>query len=457
MLLVAFFVLMVAVTISPGCANIIPPSGGPRDSLPPTLVLASPPDSTVNFSTDRITLTFDEYVDLQDVQNNLLFTPIFETNPEVSVRLKTITVRFRDTLLPNTTYILNFGSAVRDINENNVLKNFTYTFSTGPYLDTLTLAGNVLLAETGEVDSTLMVVLHRNLDDSAVMQKAPVYVARLDANGNFLFTNLPRDTFAIYALGEAGLSRRYQSRNQLFAFADEPVVAGSTTNLTLYAYREQAQTPAAPTPPQTTGNTADRRLRFTTPSGDLDLQSNYKIRFASPLKNFDSTGITLSTDSSFSPVAYTTLLDSSRTELTVRSKWQEGTAYNLILNRDFAEDSSGRKLLKTDTLNFSTKSLRDYGQLRIRIRNIDLSRNPVLQFIQNNAVVFSAPLLSEVYTRTLVNPGEYQLRLFYDANNNGQWDAGSFFESRRQPEKVQPIQRSINIKPAFDNEFEISL
>ena len=72
-----------------GCANIVPPSGGPRDSLPPVLVNATPADSSTNFRANRITLTFDEYIDLQEVQQNLLFTPIFETNPIVEARLRT--------------------------------------------------------------------------------------------------------------------------------------------------------------------------------------------------------------------------------------------------------------------------------------------------------------------------------------------------------------------------------
>ncbi|HVG41832.1 MAG TPA: Ig-like domain-containing protein, partial [Chitinophagaceae bacterium] len=124
-----------------GCANIIPPSGGPRDSLPPQLVRADPPDSTVNFKGNSIRLYFDEFVDLQDVSRNLLFTPLFENVPVIEAKLRTLTLRIRDTLEPNTTYTFNFGNAIKDINEGNVLRNFTYTFSTGPSLDSLTLSG----------------------------------------------------------------------------------------------------------------------------------------------------------------------------------------------------------------------------------------------------------------------------------------------------------------------------
>jgi hypothetical protein len=443
-----------------GCANIIPPNGGPRDTLPPHLVTALPKDSALNFSANRVTLTFDEYVDLQDVQNNLLFTPTFEINPEVSVRARNVTVRFRDSLLPNTTYILNFGNAIRDINESNPVRNFTYVFSTGSVLDSLTFSGKVILAENGKVDSTLIVMLHRNLADSAVIKERPMYIARVDSSGRFRFQNLPRGTFAVYALGEAGMMRRYQDTvRQFFAFANEPVVTGTTNDVTLHAYRApQRQTSGAPTATQNKGAAAaDRRLRFTPPGGAVDLSEDYVLTFQTPLGRFDSSQVSLSTDSTFTPAAFRSFLDTSRTQVHIRSQWREGTRYNLILQQNFAEDTAGRKLLKSDTLNFSTKKLSDYGQLRLRIRGVDTARRPVLLFVQSDKVVLSAPIPAGVFTSRLFNPGEYELRILYDQNGNGKWDPGHFFGTRRQPELVQPIRQTINVKAAWDNEFERSL
>src|SRR4028119_1234073 len=115
---------VVSMVSNSGCATIIPPEGGPRDTLPPILLRAEPEDSALDFKGRRITLNFDEYVDLQELQDNLLFTPVFQENPRVSVRLRTITVSFADTLEANTTYTLNFGNAIRDINENNISRNF---------------------------------------------------------------------------------------------------------------------------------------------------------------------------------------------------------------------------------------------------------------------------------------------------------------------------------------------
>ena len=443
------------------CANIIPPSGGPRDSLPPVLIDASPRDSTTNFNANRITLTFDEYIDLKEVQNNLLFTPLFETVPVVEVRLKTVTVRIRDTLEPNTTYTFDFGNAITDVNENNPYRRYTYVFSTGPYIDSLELSGRVLLAEMGRPDSTLTIVLHKDFTDSAVVKTRPRYAARVDSSGYFRFRNLPRDSFAIYAIGEAGILRRYTSPSQYFAFADAPVRSGDTASLVLYAYKEEDKKTASSTTGATAGpNASDRRLRYTNnlSSGQQDLLGDLVLSFERPLRNFDSTKLSLSTDSVFTPVpAYSISLDSTKKEILLKTSWREGTTYHLILDKEFAEDSLGRKLLRNDTLNFLTRKTTDYGKLDIRIRNIDTAQNPVLQFVQNERVVFSVPIKSGRYIQNLFSPGDYDLRILYDRNNNGKWDPGRFFENKKQPENAVPINQKITVKPDWDNEFERGL
>lgn len=454
------------------CANIIPPTGGPIDSLPPVLIEANPKDSTLNFNSKRIVLTFDEYVDLKDVQNNLLFTPLFETVPVVEVKLKQVTVRIRDTLEPNTTYTFDFGNAITDVNENNPYKYYTYTFSTGPYIDSLQLSGRVVLAENGKVDSTLTIVLHNDLTDSAVVKKRPRYAARVDSTGFFRFKNLPPDSFAIYAIGEAGIMRRYINPSQLFAFADAPVISGDTANIILYAYKEEEKKPtrasttaaggrAAPTAGAARANAiAERRLRYTTnlASNQQDLLTDLVLTFERPLRNFDSTKMFLSTDSSYTPVAgYTISRDTSNKEIHIKTTWKEGTPYHLIIDTTFAEDTTGRKLLRNDTLQFTTRKTTDYGTLDIRIRNTDTTQNPVLQFVQGEKVVFSTNIKSGRYVQSLFLPGDYDLRILYDRNNNGKWDPGNFFEGRLQPEIVVPITQKITIKPEWDNEFERGL
>lgn len=455
----AFFsVIFIGAIGGAGCANMIPPQGGAKDSLPPVLVNATPADSTVNFRGNRITLTFDEFVDLQEVQGNLLVTPLFEQSPPVSVKLRTISIRLPDSLEANTTYTFDFGNALRDINEGNIARNFVYRMSTGPALDSLQLSGTILNAENGTADSTMIVVLHQSFDDSAVFKSRPRYVSRVDRNGAFRFTALPRDTFAIYAIGDAGIMRRYTSPSQAFAFADAAVVSGSPDSVRLFAYKEVAgngnQRAATTT---TSGNTAaDRRLRFTTNAAgnQQDLTSDFILTFERPLRQFDSTKARLFTDSTFDPAPpYHWTADSTGKEWRLQTSWIPDKNYHLILAQDFGADTLGRQLLKSDTISFHARRLEEYGAINLELRGADTTQNPVLQFVQNDKVVFSAPIRSGRFAQNLFLPGDYTLRLLYDRNNNGRWDAGQFFGVRRQPEIASPIQQQITVKKEQENEF----
>jgi Bacterial Ig-like domain len=478
-----FFILITLlipqILVQTGCANIIPPQGGLRDSIPPLLIKANPGDSTKNFTGKRITFSFDEFVNVENVYENLIVSPTPNITPGVDYKLNTVTVKLKDTLEPNTTYSLNFGNAIKDVNENNVLRNFTYIFSTGNYIDSMELHGKVILAETGKTDSTLIVMLHTSSDDSAVIKNKPRYVAKLDSSGNFTFRNLPPATYYLYALKDEGGNRRYFDDKQLFAFADKPVtVQEKTEPVTLYAYasKEKETTTTTTTntkQPQTSttlqglnlGNrnrpgaaAAEKRLRFQTnlTNNQQDLLGDFIMTFDQPLRLFDSSKVSLSIDSTFTPVSsYRFVKDSSNKKLQLTQTWKENTVYHLILDKDFADDSSGKKLLKTDTLTFTTNKSSDYGVLKIKFLNLNLSTNPVLLFITNNTIFKSFPLSSADFSQPLFLPGEYELRILYDANKNGVWDAGEFFGKHQQPEIVKPISRRISIKKSWENEFDI--
>ena len=475
--IISLFTLILSTLLIPkifflsGCATIIPPQGGFRDSIPPVLLNANPKDSALNFKGNRIIFTFDEYVELQNVQQNLLITPIPQNNPLVEYKLRTVMVRLKDSLESNTTYTLNFGDAIQDINERNILKNFTYRFSTGSALDSLKFSGKVILAETGGIDTTLIVMLHKNAKDSAVMNEKPRYITRLNSRGEFTFQNLPSATYYIYALKAEGGSYRYFGGKQVFAFADNPVlVQQKTDSVTLYAYaeREEERRPSTPTPAMgggrgrnLAGAGTDKRLRYQTSLKEnrQDLLEDFSFKFETPLKYFDSTKIYLSLDTGFNSVteAFSWVLDSTKTKAVLKTVWKENSRYNLIFETDFAEDTLGRKILKKDTLSFFTRNKGSYGDLKLNFKNLDLSKNPVLQFVQNGAIVISAPLTTNQYSNPMFNPADYELRILFDENKNGIWDPGEFFVKRKQPEIVRPIERRITIKPNWQNEFDITL
>ena len=466
---VALVVIITAGFInSTGCANIIPPQGGPRDSIAPVLLKSNPGDSAVNFTGNKITFTFDEFIDVQNIQENLLVSPLPKATPTVDFRLKEMTVKLKDSLTPNTTYTLDFGNAVKDYSEGNVFKNFTYTFSTGKHIDSLELKGNVVLAETGKTDSTLIVMLHSSPVDSVIIKERPKYIARLDGKGNYHFRNLPSATFYLYALKDEGGTRRYFNEKQLFAFADTAVNIQQKNNpVTLYAFAEKKATlspadqfSAIPPGGKNRAATADKRLKYQTSlqNNQQDLLSNFTMTFEQPLKIFDSTKIRLYTDTSYQPAGNLIFdKDSTATIITLSNTWNENTQYHLVMDKDFAEDTSGKKLLKTDTLSFTTKKNTDYGHLKIRFRNLDINKNPVLQIILSSSIFKSYPLTGTEFAAGLFLPGEYELRILYDDNKNGVWDPGQFFGKRKQPELVKPVERKITIKPNWQNEFDINL
>ncbi len=461
-----FFAIQKIVVLS-GCANIIPPQGGPRDSLPPLLLKADPVDSSRNFSDTRITFSFDEYVDIQDVYNNLLVSPLPKNLPTVDYKLRTVTVKLKDTLEKNTTYTLNFGDALRDVNEGNIYKNFTYTFSTGSYLDSLELSGKVLLAENGRTDTTLIVMLHTSADDSIVVKEKPRYITKLDGKGRFHFKNLPPQTFYIYALKDEGNTRRYLSGKQLFGFADKPVdMQAKNDSLTLYAYiakrdkQAMASQPTATAQKPRAGTTADNRLKFSNnlTNGQQDLLGSFEMVSDKPLKVFDTSKIRLFTDSAFNPAAgYSFAKDSTGKKILLNITWQEGTQYHVVMDKDFAEDSTGKKLFRTDTLSFTTKKKSDYGSVKLKLRNLDLTKNPVLQIMNGENIFKSITMTSAEFNSPMFLPGEYELRILFDNNKNGNWDPGDFFGKHIQPELVLPIERKITVKANWQNEVEIAL
>ncbi len=456
-----FFVSFVVIN-GPGCANIVPPQGGFKDSLPPELVRVNPADSTKNFSGNKISFSFDEYVQLDNFSQNVLVSPVPKVTPTANFRLNTVTVHLRDTLEPNTTYTINFGESIKDVNEGNIMKGFTYVFSTGPTIDSLTFAGNVIMAESGGIDTTLTVMLHKSPDDSAVVKERPRYVTKLDGKGRFVFHNLPPGTFYVYALQDDSRSYRYLDNKKLFAFADSPVIIQQhTAPKTLFAYQAVRATDAGAAAAPGRANAADRRLKFqtTVKNNTQDLLQKFHFQFERPLRTYDTTRIRLSTDSTYTPVTgYSWSLDSTRKVLTLNYDFAEDTRYNLIMQKDFATDTLGQQLLKADTIRFTTMQRSEYGMVSIRFRNLDLSKNPVLQFVQSGAVISSYPLTSATFTQPLFLPGEYELRILNDANRNGVWDPGIFYGRHKQPEIVKPVGRkSITIRQNWENEFEISL
>jgi hypothetical protein len=442
-----------------GCAQIGAPTGGPKDTLAPVLVKASPENKTIQFKGNKVVLSFDEYIDLQDLPSNLLISPLQKYSPVISYNLKTITVKFKDTLAPNTTYSLNFGNAIKDINEGNVLKNFNYVFSTGDYIDSFELKGKVLMAETGKVDSTILVLLYRNSPDTAVQNRKPDYTARLKGDGSFQFNYLPADQFSIYALKDGDGNKYYNAKSEIFAFNNVTVnINSNNPSISLYAYAEKAETSKSATGFAVDKKGGDKYLRFQNNinAGRQDLLSTLELTTKNALKKVELDSIVLC-DTSFEKIkGYTVSLDSTRKKIIIENKWQPENLLKLIVYKNGFQDSTGLAMSKNDTINFITRSTSEYGSLKLSFKNIDLSKHLVLQFMEGENIKLKSAVTSTDWFNKMMLPGEFEVRILFDENNNGKWDAGNYAK-KLQPEITLALPQKISIKADWENERDIDL
>jgi hypothetical protein len=235
-----FFLTLALILTIFGCASVQRPTGGPRDRTPPKLLKATPENMTRNFAAKQIILEFDEYFKLTNQYQEITVSPAMERAPEYKIRSKNLVIDLKDTLHKNTTYVINFGKAIADVNEGNLLKNFTYVFSTGPHIDSLTVSGNVTNTDTQEKEKDATVMLIPASQDSIIFgKKKPSIYATTDSAGNFTLSNLHDGNYRIYALKETSPDKIYNNDQELIAFLKEPIhVSKDTSNISLRLFKQ---------------------------------------------------------------------------------------------------------------------------------------------------------------------------------------------------------------------------
>jgi uncharacterized protein (DUF2141 family) len=386
-----------------------------------------------------------------------------QINPQVEGKLKTVIIKIKDTLEPNTTYSIDFGESITDITENNKLRDFRYVFSTGPRIDSGVITGRVYLAENGKTDSTLIVVLHKNNEDSTVAKEKPRYASKLNKDGDFTFRYLAPGAYYIFALKDVDGQKKYDQDGEYIGFLDSPVISNQNEKILLYAFAEKAEVKKVPPtsgtlPAAAVKSKDDKRLRITTnlDGGRQDILGNLVLSFENKLASFDTAKL-IFTDEAYKPITnYTIRPDSSLKKLTLTHTWMENSKYNLIIKKEFAKDTLGNYTTRTDTLPFQAKKESDYGSLDLKILNLDSTQNPILLLYRDEQIELDQPLLSNRYKYKLFRPGEYEVRILFDKNKNRKWDTGNYWK-KLQPEKVVARKIKLTIRSNWDNELEINL
>lgn len=233
-LLYTIFIFISVILYS--CANIGNPSGGPRDEDPPIFMHADPAQGSTKVTKTKMTLTFNEIVNVKDAFNKVVISPVAKSIPRVTANGRRVTVQF-DSLSPDVTYTVDFADAIEDNNESNKLSGFAYTFSTGETLDTLRISGMVLGAKDLEPQQSMIVGITQNLEDSAFTKLPLLRVAKTDDRGRFTIRGLKPGKYRIYALGDKDNDYKYANPEEDIAFYDfviEPTAEIIETTDTIY-------------------------------------------------------------------------------------------------------------------------------------------------------------------------------------------------------------------------------
>ncbi|MCB0375436.1 MAG: Ig-like domain-containing protein [Sinomicrobium sp.] len=514
------------------CAKRGSPTGGDKDTTPPEIVKADPPNNSVNFDKKRIRIYFNEYVVLKDVQKQLIISPPLKQHPEITPQgsaSKFIDIKISDTLAPNTTYVFNFGQSITDNNEGNPYHFFSYVFSTGSYIDSLSVSGTVKDALKRNTDDFVSVMLYRvdsTFTDSVIYKKPPTYItSTLDSATTFTLTNLRAGTYMLAAMKDMDNNYVFNRKTDKIAFKKEFIEVPTDSVYELKLFGETPDYRAAK-PVQASGNriifgyegaadsisiallspapedfkyriVKDREkdslyywfsdikadsllfgvahkkqvdtfsVKMKAPAkdtltleaasrGNLSLKDPFVINANIPLVSVNGSNMKLINKDS-AAVAFTAILDSVKNHCRIVWNVQPNERYKLELLPGAITDFFGHV---NDTLRYSltTKSLADYGNVRITLRNAEDFPVLVQLVTETDAVAdeIYAPEPREVFDFRNLDPAKYYIRVIFDTNKNGKWDPGNYLQ-KKQPERVSYYPAAIDVRANWELEQVFSL
>lgn len=496
------------------CAKKGRPTGGPKDEDPPIFVTANPPYGTVNFDKDEIRLFFNEYIKLKELNKQLIVSP--PLNPENPSLITSqgspsefISIKLLDTLKENTTYIFNFGNSVEDNNESNTLEGFKYVFSTGSYIDSLTLNGAVKNSFSSDQIKDIKLLLYRldsSYTDSAVYNMKPSYVASTLDTSRFEFTNMKAGNYLLMALKDQASDYQFDPRaDQIGFYADTIVLPrDSVINQEISLFKEVL-------PYTFKRGKEDRKGKLIfgyegDPEGiDIRLISEVPDDFKnvtffekdkdtlnywhSPIENdslifhiykgqyldtavvrlrkkkFDSLSVTSKVrgilefsdtlffdtnnpivkidttklvfiDTDTVKIAYQPFISKKESKIGFLFEKKFKKNYSLTLYPEAVEDIFKQKN-DTIRLKFKTRSLEDYGDIKLTIQNPS-SRSVIIQITTQRDETIKEQLVNSTTNISFdyLRPEKYKIRIIYDDNQNGKWDTGNFL-NQVQPEFVE--------------------
>lgn len=238
------YTIPVLLLVLTSCANIVQPSGGPIDQEPPAVASESPANGSKQFSGNSFSVCFDEYIQLKEPQKNVIISPPVGKPPVIQVSGKCVVLTFeKNQLQPNTTYHIQFLGAITDIHENTVLYDYGYLFSTGEYMDTLSMGGVVVDARTQKKAVGYLVGLYKNYTDSAAFKRKPDYVAMTNPQGIYRFRAISENKYRVVTYEDKNANLLIDGGEETGLSESEYTPLDSIKNIKLYTFTQPLYTP----------------------------------------------------------------------------------------------------------------------------------------------------------------------------------------------------------------------
>jgi hypothetical protein len=515
------FLFLFFIILSVSCARIGAPTGGEKDTIPPKIIRSIPENKTTNFKGKEIKIYFDEFIQLKNTTNNILITPPQKKQPEISplgTASKEIRIKFKDSLLPNTTYVINFGESIEDFNEGNKMGNYQFVFSTGDQIDSLKLKGKVFPLYFKKYPENIIVGLYpvNKFHDSIVYREPPYYISKTDKNGNFSFDFIKNGKYKIIAIADEVNNYLYNPNKEAIAFLKRNIEIPKDSLVNLYLFKEKKpftlekweQLSHNHIQAKYEGNIDSIQIKFLSPIQDSlflidnnqaniwykSLSDSIKIELINkkykkilqgkrkankdsliikviaktalhpldsiiikgniPLTEAQKNQIKLIADSI--PISFK-LLEQSGQKWLVEFEKKTGKKYFLQINPGSFTSFMGDKNKDTITKKFSIAPKDQYGKLILQITG-NITSPFFIELLDNkrNIIRKSPTTTASSIPFKLLKPGKYYIRIIIDKNQNNQWDTGNFLK-HILPEKVIEIQKPIEIRANWEINQEIKL
>lgn len=475
--------LLLLLSLFSACANIIPPTGGPRDAKAPRLLSIKPKDSLLNTRVTRIEMKFDEFITVSDVSRELHISPALTQSLSMTGSGKSVQIKIPDSLLQdNTTYRISFGKAIKDLHESNPYDGRAFTFSTGPWFDSLKMKGIIYDAASGQLDSSGLVkvlLYNANFPYDIVLRQKPAYVTTSNTKGEFLFQGLPNKNFRIFAIKENTENLQFDNDEELIGFADTTFnPATDTLPIILKIFKELPDSSrvkietAAETKrgsgvrmggtKATTASNANipdsKNLTYKVSADTSNIEKRtqeitlpIEIFVSRKIQTLNDSRIVLSADSNGveTETKFIATTDTGKQKITITTQWQQNTLYTLRLLKSFIIDTSNTEAMPSKYI-FRTKSDEDYGKIEINIPEKYVGKPYLLQVNRDADSVYLKPVTAGKISLKLLAPGTYKMTIIEDKNNDGIWTSGEL-KSKRHAENAIPFPNTVLMKAGWEN------